>query len=200
MKKLAIIFSFLFLASCAGVSLKYKPVSIKELVPVGSTARLTETIEIPANRAYVYIANGKVMPYKNYNTVDVRKPYCRIGFAKPDPGARQIQPDTFRITKIVEREDYHGKLGSPQWARLDRADVNIQGGFHFGVLDFNDGGPSIIMYATIMTLHSDRQPGVTELVCGHWDEQGTVEPLKLSEMKTALGNLIVVDVVSSNKT
>ena len=200
MKKLAILFSFLFLTSCAGVSLKYKPVSIKELVPVGSTVRLTEAIEVPANRAYVYIANGKVMPYKNYNTVDVRKPYCRFGFAKPDPSARQIQPDTFRITKIVEWEDYHGKLGNPQWARLDLADVNIRGGFQFGVLDFNDGGPSIIMYATIMTLHSDRQPGVTELVCGHWDEQGIVEPLKLSEMKTALGSLIEVDVVGSNKT
>ena len=200
MKKLAILFSFLFLASCSGVSLKYKPVSIKELVPVGSTLRLTAPIEVPANRAYVFIANGKVAPFKNINTVDVRKPYCRLGFAKSAPIGRQIQPDSFRITKIVEWEDYHGKLGNPQWARLDLADVNIQGGFHFGVLDFNDGGPSIIMYATIMTLHSDRQPGVTELVCGHWDEQGTVEPLTLAEMKTALGNLIVVDVVSSNKT
>ena len=200
MKRLAILFSFLFLASCAGVSLKYKPVSIKELVPVGSTLHLTKTIQVPANRAYVYIANGKVMPYKNYNTVDVRKPYCRFGFAKPDPSVRQIRPDTFRITKIVEWEDYHGKLGNPQWARVDLADVNIQGGFNYGFLDFNDGGPSIIMYATIITLHSDSQPAVNELVCGHWDEQGIVEPLKLSEMKTALGNLIVVDVVGSNKT
>lgn len=200
MKRLTILFSFLFLASCSGVSLKYKPVSIKELVPVGSTARLTEAIEVPADRAYVYIANGKVMPFKNYNTVDVRKPYCRFGFAKPDARARQIQPDFFRITKIVEWEDYHGKIGNPQWARLDQADVHIHGGFQFGVLDFNDGGPSIIMYATIMTLHSDRQPQVKELVCGHWDEQGIVEPLTLTEMKTALGNLIVVNVVGSDKT
>lgn len=199
MKKLAFLFSFLFIASC-GASLKYKPVSIKELVPVGSTVRLTEPIEIPANRAYVYIANGKVMPFKNYNTVDVRKPYCRFGFPRPDARARRIQPDTFRITKIVEWEDYHGKLGNPQWARLDLADVNIQGGFRSGVLDFNDSGPPIIMYATIITLHSDRQPGASELVCGHWDEQGIVEPLTLTEMKTALGNLIVVNIVGSNKT
>jgi len=199
MKRLAIIFSFLFLASC-GASFKYKPVSIKELVPVGSTLRLMQAIEIPANRAYVYIANGKVMPFKNYNTVDVRKPYCRIGFAKRDTKARQVQPDSFRITKIVEWEDYHGKLGNPQWARLDLADVNIHGGFRFGVLDFNDGGPSIIMYATIMTLHSDRQPAVKELVCGHWDEQGIVEPLTLTEMKTALGDLMTIDVVASDKT
>jgi hypothetical protein len=200
MKKLAILFSFLFLVSCAGVSLKHKPVSIKELVPVGSTIRLTQTIEVPANRAYVYIANGKVMPFKNYNTVDVRKPYCRFGFPKPDARVRQIQPDTFRITKIVEWEDYHGKLGNPQWARLDLADVNIRGGFQFGVLDFNDGGPPTIMYATILSLHSERQPGIQEMVCGHWDDQGIVEPLTLDQLKTALGNLIVVDVVGSNKT
>jgi len=199
-KKLAILFSFLLLASCGSISLKYKPVSIKELVPVGSTVRLTAPIEVPPNRAYVYIANGQVMPFKNYNTVDARKPYCRFGFAKADDRARQIQPDTFRITKIVEWEDYHGKLGNPQWARLDLADVSIRGGFQFGVLDFNDGGPSIIMYATIMTLHSDQQPVVNELVCGHWDEQGIVEPLTLTEMRTALGNLIVVDVVGSGKT
>jgi len=199
-KKLAIAFSFLVLASCSGVSLKYRPVTIKELVPVGSTVRLIAPIEIPADRAYVFIANGKVMPLKNYNTVDVRKPYCRFGFAKSAPVVRQIQPDSFRITKIVEWEDYHGSIGNPQWARLDLADMSIHAGFRSGVMDFNDGGPSIIMYATIMTLHSDRQPGVNELVCGHWDEMGIVEPLTLAEMKTALGNLIVVDVVGSGKT
>ena len=199
-KKLAFLFSFLFLASCADVSLKYKPVSVKELVPVGSTLRLTQTIEVPANHAYVYIAYGKVMPFKTYNTVEPRKPYCRIGFAKPEAKARPIQPDTFRITKIVEWEDYHGKLGNPQWARLDLADVHIHGGFQFDGLNFDDGGPPIIMYATILSLHSERQPGIHEMVCGHWDDQGIVEPLTLSQLKTALGNLIVVDVVGSNKT
>jgi len=49
-------------------------------------------------------------------------------------------------------------------------------------------------------LHSDRQPAVKELVCGHWDEQGIVEPLTLTEMKTALGDLMTIDVVASDKT
>ena len=199
MKKLAIIFSFLFLASC-GASFKHKPVSIKELVPVGSSLRLTQPIEIPANRAYVYIANGKVLPFQNYNTVDIREPYCQIGFPRPDAEARQIQPDNFQITKVVEWEDYHGSIGNSQWARLDLARVSIHGGITFGAAGLSDGGPPTIMYATIMTLHSDRQPGVNELVCGHWDDQGIVEPLTLTELKTALGSLIVVNVVGSSKT
>jgi hypothetical protein len=199
MKRIALVLSILLLPAC-GMSLKYKPVSIKELVPVGSIARLTEAIEIPPNRAYVYIAGGKVAPYKNYNTVNIRKPYCRIGYANPAANARQIQPDSFKITKIVEWEDYHGSIGNPQWARLDTADVSVGGGISTGFLDFNDGGPPTIMYATILSLHSEWQPRIQEMVCGHWDDQGIVEPLTLAELRIALGNLIVIDIAGTDRT
>jgi len=175
-------------------------VTVKELVPVGSTARLTHWITIPADHAYVYIANGQVLPFKSYNTVDLRNPYCRIGFADPSPSQRKIEPDSFRITKITEWEDYRGQLGYPQWARLNKSDVSVGGGFNIGAADYNDAGPPMIMYATIFGLKSDRQPQIREMVCGHWNEQNIIEPLTLVELRKALGDLVTIDILGPGKT
>jgi len=195
MKRIAILLSSLVLTACS-LSLTYTPVSVKELLPAGSTARLTQAIEVPAGRSYVYIAAGKVVPFKSFNSVNIYKPYCEFHLTGKSDAARQVAVDAFRITRIVEWEDYVSGLDRFRLARIDTADVRIGGGVYIGSVDYNDAGLSTIMYATIISLRSDKQPSVKQMVCGHWDQQGLVEPLTLAELRTALGDLILLDVAA----
>ena len=195
MKRLGLLFFLMLLSACAGISLKGVPVTIKELLPVGSTLQLTRPLAIPAGHASVYIAHGEVVPFKPYNTVNIYKPYCQFHLHKVSQQARLVRPDSFRVTKVVEWEDYHGESGAIRYASLDTADLRIHGGIGIGMglgmLD--DAAPSTVMYATIISLQSEKQPEVKELVCGHWDTLGVVEPLTLEEMKSALGELFVIE-------
>jgi hypothetical protein len=191
MKKIPVLFLALLISSC-NVSLVYKPETIKELLPVGTKLRLTQTLIIPAERAMIYIANGKVVPLKNFNTVDVYEPYCMFYLHNGSNQPRQIEPDQFDVIRVVEWEGYHGNTSQIKLASIDDSNIRLSGLFNGIASSDIDAGPSIIMYATILRLHSAKQPEVKELVCGHWDHQGTVEPLTLQEMKVALGDLVVI--------
>lgn len=192
MKKLTLFLLIFSLPACSLLTPK-NPTTIKQLLPVGSTLRLTQALVIPPDHSYVYIAYGEVVPLRPINSVDIYYPYCMFRLDKVSSQARKVEPDTFTVTKIVEFEDYYGQRDGIQYTgdhRVSyRGDVRISGS-----VGIDDGaGPSLIMYATIMSLHSERQPEVKELVCGHWDDQGTVEPLTLEEMKQALGDVIVIE-------
>ena len=192
MKPIALLL-LVFLTSSCGLPLVYEPVTIKELLPVGSTLRLTQALEIPAGHSYVYIAHGKVAPFKAYNSVNIYSPHCMFRLNKVSSEERQVMPDQFVVTKVVEWEDYHGQLDNMKPASIDLADKRVPGFIRTELAVKDDAGPSNVMYATIMSLHSDRQPEVKELVCGHWDDLGVVEPLTLKEMEFALGDLIIID-------
>lgn len=189
MKKIVIILFILLTSSCS-VSIVHERVTIKELLPIGSTLQLTRSINIPADRSYMYIADGKVAPLKNYNTVSIYEPYCMFGFDKESPYARQIMPDTFKVTRIVEWEGYYSSIdtGKKELAFRRKGELIKTVSFFNG-----DNSPGNIMYATIISLQSDKQPNVKKIVCGHWDEYGVVEPLTLKELKTALGELIIIN-------
>ena len=186
-----IILILLFLISSACSMPSYTPTTIKELLPVGSIMQLTQPIEIPAGRSFVYIAGGRVAPFTNINPVNVYLPYCKLHLRHPAASDYQVKPGQFKVTKIVEWEDYHGSIDTRKFSRTTGEGGLIKvrrAAFR------DDAGPSTIMYATIMSLSSPTQPEVKELVCGHQDDQGIVEPLTLKEMKSALGNLIRVEI------
>lgn len=168
--------------------------SIKNGLPVGSILRLTQTITIPADRSYMYIANGELKKLKNYNTVDIYHPYCTIHFREESSETRLIRPDSFEVIKIKEWERDFGSI-------LNKYKRYIEGGGNRFVKTSisDDGGPSIVMHATIISLRSKNQPEVNELVCGHWNDAWELEPLTLQEMKSALGGLIVISGTSEKK-
>ena len=185
-----IVLSFVLLTSSCNISLVNVPVTIKELLPIGSTLRLTQILNIPADRSYMYLAHGKVPPLKNFNTVDIYQPYCMFGFSKESSQPRQIMPDTFEVTKIVEWDAYYGSL---DYKNVTNSYSRTGGMTKVSTLFDDNYGPSTVMYATILSLRSDKQPDVNEIVCGHWDEQNVVEPLTLKEMEIALGDLIIIN-------
>ena len=196
MNKILILLVVLLTSSCS-LSLDYKLVSVKELIPVGSTLRLTRAIEMPADRSFIYIAHGKVAPLNNYKTVNIYEPYCTLHMYKETPYARQISPDQFEITGILELERIFGRLDYKNNMHANNRatgfiKVNSGGGG-------DDAGSSIQFYATILSIRSANQPDVKELECGHWDEPADLEPLTLKEMKSALGELITIDSADSKK-
>lgn len=189
MNKVALLLLALISTSC-NLSLQHKPVTIKELLPVGSILRLTQTLVIPADRSFIYIAHGKVAPLKNYNTVNIYEPYCMFRLQKEAPMVRKVLADKFEVTKVVEWNRYYGSLDNNNLVRNNnRAGKLLKVGTSINF----DSGIDIVMYATILRLHSDQQSEVKELVCGHWDEYSIVEPLTLEEMQSALGDLIIIE-------
>ncbi len=181
------------LVAACGISLGYEPTTIKERLPIGSRLSLLRALVIPVEHSYVYIVEGEVAPFKDYNSVYIYKPYCMLRLQEPSSQARQVEADHFTVTKIIEWEDYHGGLNTLKLASAELAGVRVHGVIGGGIIGLDDAGPSTIMYATVMSLHSARQPEVKELVCGHWDTQGVVEPLTLHDMQSALGSLIQIE-------
>lgn len=149
-------------------------------VPVGSTLTLTHEITIPADRRSIYIVGGKVV---SFSAVDIYYPYCQFrlkGIAAHD---RKVQADRFRVRKTKQWDEYSAR---PTSLRL--ADSRVHFGVGFGV-GSNDGGPSIISQATIMTLESVRQPEVDDMVCQHWGDQGQTPHLTINQIRNTLAPL-----------
>lgn len=186
MKKSIVLLSLLLTTSCS-ITVNTPLLSIKDRLPVGSTLQLTQTIIMPADRSFMYIANGEVKKLKNYNTVDSYQPYCTIHLHKVSSEAREIKPDDFQVTKIVEWERDFGRIFNNK-NKLAKRD---HGGFIKTSMNDN-AAPSTVMYATIMSLRSTKQPEIEELVCGYWDDHWKDKFLTLKEMKSALGGLIII--------
>lgn len=186
MKKTILLVIFLFASAC-NVPVHSPLESIKDNLPVGSILQLTRTIIIPADRSYMYIANGEVKKLKNYNTVNIYQPYCTIHLYKESTLTRKIEPDFFEVTNILEYERNYGRLFD-----YKNNMTEYHNGRFIKISKHDGGGPSIVMYATILSLRSTKQPEVKELVCGHWNDPAEIEPLTLKEMKSALGDLMVI--------
>ena len=186
MKNIIVLLSILLTTSCS-LSANIPLLSSNDKVSVGDTLQLTQTIIIPADRSFMYIANGKVKKLKNYNTVDIYQPYCTIHLRNESSQTREIEPDYFEITKIVEDERDYGELFNNKYKFVKRGN-----GVFIKTSMRNDGGPSIVMYATILSLRSTNQAEVKELVCGHWNDAWELEPLTLKEIKSALGGLMII--------
>lgn len=193
MNKVITLFWAILVVSCSLPQVENQQ-NVKALLPIGSTLRLTQKLIIPKERSFIYIANGKVASLKNYNTVDIYEPHCMLYLDKEASFQQEIFPDEFKITNIIEWERYFSKLDIMNVVKSHKRAP----GFIKVVNISDDGGPSIVMYATILSLHSNNQPNVEKLVCGHWNYSFKIEPLTLEEMKSALGDLILIEKVANN--
>ncbi len=176
------------------VSCNLQPVNpaatIKDRLVVGSTLRLSQDLVIPKNRSFIYIANGKVAPLKDYNTVDNYKPYCMLFLRDETSHEKNISSDTFEVTGVLEWEGYYSRLDFMNTLnRVGAAEKLVKVG----------GDRGDIMYATIISLRSKKQPEVEKIVCGHWDDYTFIEPLTFTQLESTLGNLFTIDVAKNKK-
>ena len=86
-------------------------------VSPGSTFTLNREVTIQPDNTSIYLQNGKIELAKN---VDFYKPNCKFELYTISEQARQVKPDTFVVTKVVDQsEDVSAKW--PTYAGLGMA-------------------------------------------------------------------------------
>lgn len=184
--------SVLIMSGCQTTDYIGNENSYRYRIPVSSTLTLNQTLTIPADRSSIYLFRGKVV---TYNDVDIYYPHCQFRLNKIGKQVRTIRPDTFVITKVNDWEDYHAQ--GP--LRFADASISIGGGVGVGTsgrvtvgAGTGDGGPSIIKYATIISLQSSSQPNVKDMICAHWGDQGDIEAVTIKETRDTLGSIFTL--------
>ena len=146
-------------------------------VPAGSMLTLNRDITIPGDKVAAYVQDGKVL---GYNDVDWYRPNCKFEIYTMSDQPRQVSPDSFRITKVVDEIESSSLQGHVHYASvvvgmgLDRSQV------------FN--------YATMMHLHSDMQPDVFRMTCQHWEDVVDDRYLSVEQMRQALGEVFTLTI------
>ncbi len=174
---LALVCLVIFLTGCASGT--YSKTSKRPAVKPGSYVQLHHEYQVPNEFARVYFRNGKQTLIGN---IDRFTPYCYISMKDTGQAGQPQQvifPDRFYVTKVIESNDLQGGR---------RTYVASLGILHF------DDGPSNVNYQLEMRLSSSEQPGVRALTCiKNADDYFDHRYPNLSEIKTALGDLVTIE-------
>jgi len=146
-------------------------------VSAGTELELVEPLPVPAGLARVYLQAGEV---RRYGDIDQYQPFCYFLMDAPAPLARTIQPARFTVRSVVLRE---------QDVRLQRP-VRVAGwGGAVGISD----GLGVIAFETHMLLDAPDPAAPGRLVCsGAFAPPFEAEPIRLAEMRLALGARVIV--------
>jgi len=138
-------------------------------VPLGSTFTLNREITIQPDQTSVYLQNGKIELVGN---VDFYRPHCKFELFTISEQARIVKPDTFVVTRIVDR----------------REDVSTQWPLYAGLGLARGDGPIHLTFSTTMYLESRIQPDVFRMNCKQWDWPSIGDFLSINQMRQALGD------------
>ncbi len=136
---------------------------------------LNQELTIPANKTGVYIQYGKVVTYPE---LDQYYPNCRLIVNDLKTTSQTVQADEFSITHIMFIEDYTNRP-YPLYASLSNIPLLAE-------------GPTPEDYATIFSLHSEKQPNVKKLVCTHLEDPPIANHLTPAQIRTALGEIMTL--------
>ena len=140
----------------------------------GASVKLNQSLTIAPEQVGAYLQSGRVVSAKE---VQVYQPHCKLELRTRAQEARQVQPDQFVVTRVSRAVYYHSvQAPSPRAVARKVSD-----------------GPSFEVYTTQIDLGSERQPGVSRLLCAHWE----VPPpygrhINLGEIQRALGEVITL--------
>ena len=159
----------LLLTACAGSQAVRDEDSQYYSVPLGSTFTLNTGITIQPNFTSVYFQFGNIEPVGN---IDFYKPHCKFELYTISEQARQVRPDTFTVTRIVDQSE----------------DVSVEWPRYAGLGIAGYDGPVHLTFSTTMYLESRIQPDVFRMTCKRWDWPAIGEYLSINEMRQALGD------------
>ena len=167
----------IFISGCASGT--YSTTSRRPAVKPGSYLQLHHEYRVLNEFGRVYFRNGKQTAERN---VDRFTPYCYLSVHDINQAGEPQQtifPGRFQVTKVIESNDLRGGR------RTYVASLTIR---HL------DDGPSNINYRLEMRLSSAEQPGVRALICiKNADDYIDRRYPNLSEIKTALGDLVTIE-------
>lgn len=151
-------------------------------VGVGTELELVEPLTVPDGLARVYLQSGEV---HRYGSIDQYRPFCYFLMHGPAPLARDIQPGTFVVRSVTLREQDVG-LAVP---------VRVASR---GVFGLGGDGPLVIAFETHMRLDVGDRKEPARLVCsGAFAAAAEAAPIRLAEMRQALGKWVIVRVPES---
>ena len=143
-------------------------------VPVGSELVLNQAIAIAPDRVAVYMQDGRLMAYSALNHY---QPHCKFEIYTMAETTRQLQPDRFEITRVVDNMEMTSLRPSAMAGLVTALD-----------------GPDIVTYATYIYLSSEQQPDVFRMSCMHWEDLSVRRYLSISEMRRAMGTLFSLQI------
>jgi hypothetical protein len=140
-------------------------------VPVDTRLLLRGAIDVPARADSAYFQRGQTLPWYDVNIYGT---WCVLKLAGKRDVPRTIQADEFAVRKVSSERRYY--LGAAPGMRLVATDFD------------RDNGESYEVMATVMHLHSPRQPDVSQLVCADWGLPQGGSYLTIHKIRRTLGD------------
>ncbi len=141
--------------------------------PVNSRFQIHQPITIPADRASVFIQEGKTRGGSFNHFI----PHCRLEVRHVGEKPQVVQPGKFTVTKV------HRELPPVVALKpVHYADSGASSG---------DSGVSMdLIYVIYMRLSSEEQPNVLNITCGgSTDDPSAVAPPSIEDIRKTLGSL-----------
>jgi hypothetical protein len=144
----------------------------------GDEVEVLKDIPIAAGQARTYLQQGKLTSYGGTNQY---VPFCYFRLREPLPVEQRVGRGVFQVRSV--------------W--LDETSVSLERPVVLAsvLLGFGDGW-STMAYQFHITLASDQQPGVKLVCSGAFDSPVTAVPIRLHEVREALGEFAAVRVTS----
>jgi len=183
MKPIAMSLLALLLAACQSAGFRFSEDSPHYPPPVGTRVILHQPLTIPPGHASTYVQFGRTMRFAE---VDQYHAHCRFEVNRVGSSEQTVMPDEFRATRTeLEQRDSVRRGETTRLAAAGAPRVLAAAGR-------NSGSMGVIVYVTRMKLHSDRQPEVLRLDCGHWSTDPHDEFLTLNQIRATLRPLMSV--------
>jgi len=143
------------------------PPSYSEVKP-GARLIIHQILTIDADSASIMLQHGKVI---TASQLDPYLPRCWFIAQQLKPEAQAIIPGVFSIKQVRQYDELVRRPAS---------------GYLLASM-FSTLGLTAVDYMTEFELQSAQQPGITRLICSHWEDPDDAEHLTAKQIKTALG-------------
>jgi hypothetical protein len=114
-------------------------------LPRGTLLDLHQDLTVPPDQAGAFIQGARIGDRYRYDAV------CRLETRTVAATFRTVMADRFTVERVRQ-----------EWERFSKRESGLR---RVGLFDRD--GPALLRLTTILYLHSDRQPDVFRLVCGH---------------------------------
>jgi hypothetical protein len=143
-------------------------------VPVDSKLVLHRGVEIPPYQHAAYLQGGKLLPWYEVN---LYAPYCALAVQAPLEAAKRVGPDEFVVRRVSHRSLFMLAAGP----LLHAARGRLREGMTYEVV------------ATVMAIHSDRQPEASALTCASWGLPQGMTYVTVEQIRRTLGAYMTLE-------
>jgi hypothetical protein len=141
-----------------------------DLIAMGTPVDLHRDLTLPPGQAGVFIPGTRIGDRYRYDA------HCRLEVRTVSETPQTVVADHFIIERVVQ-----------EWERFTLRETGLRQ-VHFDV-----DGPALLLFTTVLYLHSDRQPDVFRLVCGHLqDSAQNPRYLTADEIRTVLAPVMTL--------